>query len=462
MQEKTTKAEPPLSRILMIFYGLPHLTHTIVVLPLALFIPSYYADELGLPMATVGLAIAASRLLDMILDPVVGIMSDRWQTRWGRRKPWLACGTPLLIVCAWMVFVPGESASITYLFGWSSLLYLAYTFVDLPYKAWGAELSTDYSERSRVTAWREAFGFFGQILFLAILMVMALNGITDVRFQLLAIAIIIVVSQPLLVAAALWKVPERMPEILAGEQTIRKGWHAIALLGHNRAFLRTLAAIVFFGTAVLMQATLHRFVLNHIIKAPDFFAPMILAENLGSILCLPLWVWISDKIGKHRAVSGAVLWVALWSVFLPFAGAGDVDLYVTLIVLRGSSLASIFFLSSSIAADVVDYDTVVSGKQRTGLYFAIWGVAGKLAIGLGVLLGTSLPALFGFDPTQTVHTESSQTALMVIYGWLPCLILASGLPFLWNFPIDKKHHEELRSKIAAAVVVTEDLIDIGK
>jgi len=453
MQVKTSTAQPPLSRLLMIFYGFPHLTHAIVALPLALFIPSYYADELALPMASVGLAIAASRLLDIISDPIVGILSDRMQTRWGRRKPWLGFGTPLLILSAWMVFVPGESISVTYLFGWISLLYLAYTFVDLPYKAWGAELSTDYSERSRVTAWREAFGFLGQILFLVTLIIMSLNGITEVRLQLLAIAIIIAVSQPLLVTATLWKVPERMPEVLNTEQSLSKGWQALALIGQNRAFLRTLAAIVLFGMAVLMQATLHRFVINHIVKAPDLFAPMILAENIGSILCLPLWIWISDRIGKHRAVSLAAFWVALWSVFLPLVGEGDKVLYVSLILLRGSSLASIFFLSSSIGADVVDYDTVASGKQRTGLYFSVWGVASKLAIGLGVLLGTSLPAMFGFDPTQAIHSESSLMALMVIYGWLPCLIMIFGVPFLWNFPIDKKLQQELRNKIAAAVEV---------
>ncbi|CAA9890249.1 Na+/melibiose symporter-like transporter [Candidatus Methylobacter favarea] len=462
MQEKTLTTDHPLSRMLMVFYGLPHLTHAIVALPLALFIPSYYADELALPMASVGLAIAASRLLDIISDPVVGIISDRLQTRWGRRKPWLALGTPLLILSAWMVFVPGEGISVAYLFGWTSLLYLAYTFVDLPYKAWGAELSTHYSERSRVTAWREAFGAFGQILFLGTLMAMALKDITDVRLQLLAIAILIVISQPLLVTVTLWKVPERMPEVLAGsEQTISKGWQALALLGKNRAFLRTLAAVVLFGTAVLMQATLHRFVLNHIVKAPDLFAPMILAENIGSILCLPLWIWISDHIGKHRAVSLAALWIALWSVFLPVVGEGDSVLYVTLILLRGSSLASIFFLSSSIGADVVDYDTVVSGKQRTGLYFSVWGMASKLSIGLGVVLGTSLPAFFGFNPAETTHTAAAISSLMVIYGWLPCLILVLGVPFLWNFPIDKKHQQELRNKITAALMV-EDLSSTGK
>lgn len=469
--------EKPLSRKLMILYGLPHLTHTIVVLPMALFIPSFYADELGLPLAGVGLAISISRFLDIVIDPVVGVLSDQMRTRWGRRKPWLAFGTPLLILCAWMVFVPGKNVSVTYLFVWATLLYMAYTFVDLPYKAWGAELSTDYSERSRVTAWREAFGFFGQMLFLGILILMALNGVRDIHLQLLAIAILIVISQPILVAATLWKVKEREPEVLfaykneinlpakPAKQESRFSFNrtreALVLMAQNRAFMRTLAAIVFLATAVLMQATLHRFVLNHVVKAPDVFAPMIMAENFVSIVCLPLWIWLSDRFGKHRAISFCALWIGFWSLFFPWVGEGDTVLYVSLILLRGSSLAAIFFLASSIGADVVDFDTVVSGRQRTGLFFSVWGIASKLAVGLGVLLGTSLPAAFGFDPTQTVHSESSIDALLAIYGWLPCFIMLFGIPFLWNFPIDKARQQALRHQITSAVV-SEDLTDIAK
>ena len=461
----------PLSRKLMILYGLPHFTHTIVVLPMALFIPSFYADELGLPMASVGFAISFSRFLDIIIDPIVGIMSDQMRTRWGRRKPWLAVGTPLLILCAWMVFVPPGEVSISYLFVWATLLYMAYTIADLPYKAWGAELSTDYSERSRVTAWREAFGFFGQMLFLAILIGMAYYGIRDIHLQLLAIAILIVVSQPLLVAVALWYVPEREPEVLAyaaesptltgTDGLFGKTRAALALFSQNRAFLRTLGAVVCFGSAVLMQATLHRFVLNHVVKAPDLFAPMIMAENLVSIACLPLWIWVSDRFGKHRAIVFCALWIAFWSLFFPFVGAGDNVLYVTLILLRGSSIAAIFFLASSIGADVVDFDTVASGKQRTGLYFSVWGIASKLAVGVGVLLGTSLPSAFGFDPSQTVHSDASISALLAIYGWLPCAIIILGIPFLWHFPIDQQKQQELRHQIASSVL-SEDLTDIGK
>lgn len=437
----------PLRRGTMICYALPHMTHAIVALPLALFIPSYYADELALPMASVGLAIALSRLLDVISDPIIGTLSDRLPTRWGKRKPWLACGTPLLMLAAWRVFVPGESVSVNYLLGWTCLLYFAYTLVDLPYKAWGAELSGDYAERSRITAWREAFGFLGQVLFLATLLIMGIYGMTDVRVQLLAIGLLIVVSQPVLVTATLLKVPDHNPLQVSAEQSVVKGWRAFVLLVKNYAFLRTLIAIVLFGTAILMQATLHRFVLKHVIGDAEIFVPMILAENLCSVLMLPVWLRISDRIGKHRALSLSALLVAFWSLFLPLINPGDTRLYVLLILLRGSNLATIFFLSSSIGADVVDYDTLSSGQQRTGLYFSIWGMAIKLSIGLGVLLGATLPPLFGFDPVQATHSDATIDALMIIYGWLPCLIMVVGIPFLWNFPIDKQSQQELQRKI---------------
>lgn len=448
MQTKALAEGRPLPRRLMVFYGFPDLTHAVVALPMALFIPSYYADELGLPMAQVGLALAASRILDIFVDPIVGVCSDRLQTRWGRRKPWLAAGTPVLILAAWMVFVPGASASVPYLLWWSALLYCAYSCVDLPYKAWGAELSTDYAERSRITAWREGFGFLGQVLFLAVLLLMGVYGVSDVRLQLLAIAIIIVATQPLLVVLSLLYVPERPPDIASAP--LSSGWRALALIGRNTAFWRTMIAIVLFASGVLMQATLHRFVLKHVVGSPDVFAPMILAENLLTVACLPLWIKISDKLGKHRTVSLAVLWMALCSLFFPLVGEGDTALYVTLILLRGCSLAAIFFLSTSIAADVVDHDTVVSGKQRTGLYFAVWGIATKLAISLGVVLATSLPAQFGFDPNHVTHAPDTIMALLAIYGWLGGLIMALGVPFLWNFPIDKRRQRELRAQIAAA------------
>lgn len=436
----------PLPRRTLIYYALPELTQAVVTLPMALFVPAFYADDLALPLAGVGAAIAASRLLDVISDPLIGILSDSVSTRWGRRKPWIALGTPFLMLSAWMIFVPPEAVSLSYLFLWTSLLFLAFTLVDLPHKVWGAELSTDYLERNHVAAWREGFGAAGLILFLGMLLVMGLFGRTDTREQLVAIALIIVVSLPPLVSLALVKVPEYPPEYLSGKRY--RGWSALALVFRNRAFLRTMTTILLFGSAVMIQATLHKLVLTHVVGRPDIFAPLILVENLGSLSAIPFWLRMAARFGKHRAVTFAALWVGLWSLAFPLVGEGDTVLYAVLIILRGSSLTSIFLLSNSIAADVVDQDILASGWQRTGLFFAVWGMAVKAAIAIGVLLATALPAAFGFEPSAATHEAGAKLWLMVIYGWLPCLIMIIGAPLLWNFPIDRRRHKELREQIA--------------
>ncbi|WP_077732688.1 MFS transporter [Methylocaldum sp. 14B] len=438
---------PPLHHKIMLYYAAPHLTHAVATLPVALFVPAFYADDMALPLAGVGMAIAASRALDMVSDPLIGILSDRLKTRWGRRKPWIAIGTPLLMLSAWMIFAPAGKVSLLYLFVWASLLFFAFTLVDLPHKAWGAELSTDYTERTHVAAWREGLGALGQILFLGVLSVLDYLGYVENRDQLRVIAIIIVVSLPPLVIVALTKVPEFPSEELAGERL--GGWAGLRLVLRNQAFMRTLITLLLLGTAVLIQATLHRLVLTHVVGRPDIFATMILAENLVSLAMVPVWMGIANRIGKHRAIILAALWIGLWSLGFPWVDRGDTVLYVTLIILRGASLASIFMLANSIAADVVDHDIVASGRQRTGLFFAVWGIAIKLAVALGVLLGTALPAAFGFEPSAPVQAPEAKKWLLVIYGWLPCLVIASGLPIMWNFPIDRIRQRALREQIAA-------------
>ena len=133
----------------LIAYSAPSLATSVAALPMALFVPAFYADDLGVPLAAVGTAIALSRLLDVVTDPLIGSLSDHGVLPFGRRKPWMVLGTPLFLVSLWQIFVPGEAASAGHLLLWSALLYLGFTMIDLPHKAWGAELSSDYDERSR-------------------------------------------------------------------------------------------------------------------------------------------------------------------------------------------------------------------------------------------------------------------------------------------------------------------------
>ncbi len=431
----------------LIAYSAPSLVTSVAALPMALFVPAFYADDLGVPLAAVGAAIGFSRLLDVVTDPLIGTLSDRLQLPIGRRKPWMILGVPLFLLSLWKIFVPGEAASSTYLFVWTALLYLGFTMIDLPHKAWGAELSTDYDERSRITSWREAISTAGQVMLLAGLVWISADGIENAADQLHAVASIIVVALPLLLAVCVFGVSERAPEGHAhGPRGIMAG---LELVVRNPAFLRMVGCVIFFVSGVAIQGTLHRLVLADVMSEEGSFPLMILLENLGTLAAVPVWLAISMRIAKHRALMAAALWLAVWSLPLVFLRAGDLTSLIAIVVVRGSSFASILFLANSIAADVIDVDTLESGEQRSGLFFAVWGMVIKLSLALGVVLATTLPAALGYEPSAEVTPPAIQGRLMMVYGLVPAALMGLGALFLRGFPITREHHDEVRAELEA-------------
>lgn len=432
----------PLGRARIVRYSLPSLVTSVTALPMALFVPAFYADDLGVPLASVGAAIALSRLLDVVTDPLIGKLSDRLHLPLGRRKPWMVLGLPLFMVSLWKVFVPGEAATPGYLLGWSALLYLGFTMIDLPHKAWGAELSADYDERSRITSWRESLATAGQVLLLVALAWLGTRGVEDAAEQLRSIALVVALALPVLTAVCVLTVPEGEPDGYGHE--VRGALEGLALVARNPAFLRMMGCVLFFVSGVAIQGSLHRLVLADVMAQESQFTLMILLENVATLAGVPVWLAVSVRIGKHRALLGAALWIAAWSLPLVVLRHGDTFAMIATVVIRGSSFASILFLANSIAADVIDVDTLASGEQRSGLYFAVWGMVTKLSLALGVLLGTTLPAALGYDPSAELTALSVQARLMAVYGGVPAVLMAVGALFLWRFPITRERHDEVR------------------
>jgi Na+/melibiose symporter-like transporter len=222
----------------------------------------------------------------------------------------------------------------------------------------------------------------------------------------------------------------------------------LRLVARNPAFRRMIGCVVFFVSGIAIQGTLHRLVLADVMTDEARFPLMLLIENLATLAAVPLWLRISLATGKHRALAAAALWLAVFSVPLVFLREGDTTALIVLIAIRGSSFASILFLSNSIAADVIDVDTLASGEQRSGLYFAVWGMTTKLSLALGVLLGTALPAAFGYDPTAGGASPAVQARLMAIYGGAPALLMGVGALFLRGFPVTRARHAAVRAELA--------------
>lgn len=459
--DQAAAAARPLTKVQMALYGIANLPTSIVGLPIALYIPAFYSQNLGLSLATIGVLIALSRLTDVFTDPAIGIASDRLNTRFGRRKPWIVVGMPLMMLSLWMLFVPnsdfamglwqmlgGEVVTNLYLFIWISALYLSFTLVDLPYRAWGAEMSVNYDERSRVTGWREAFGYGGTLMALSIPLIMALVlNKPGPNNALLAIALVVLVLLPVLTAPALIWVREKSAAAAptAKRVSMKRG---LKIVLANGPYLRLVISLLFLVASVSMTATLSFFFVNAVMEQPfDRYALFILAYYLASSLAIPIWFAISKRLGKHKTVVLGILWLSLWSAFIPLLGPEDFWVFFAVMMLKGSAVGALVFLPASMAADVVDLDTLRTGEQRTGLYFSLWGMVNKAAVALGVLIATNGVAWFGFDPALAENTDSAKMAVALLYSVGPALFACVALPLLWKYPLSKARQERMRAHI---------------
>ena len=179
-----TKGDYHLSLTRLIAFALPQWPLAAIGLPVAVFLPPFYAGELGLGVQAVGIVFLIARFWDVITDPVMGILSDRYPSRWGRRRHWILVGTPILMISAFVIFNPTmfyDTMSSGLLLFWLVIMYVGWTMVTLPFGAWGAELSKDYVERNKVTAYRESWQLAGTIVSVAVPGIAFFFGITGVR-----------------------------------------------------------------------------------------------------------------------------------------------------------------------------------------------------------------------------------------------------------------------------------------
>uniref|UniRef100_UPI003BACCDF9 MFS transporter n=1 Tax=Stappia sp. TaxID=1870903 RepID=UPI003BACCDF9 len=431
-----------LPRAALLVYGAPALPLAALTLPLYVILPSFYAGVIGLPLAQVGTILLAVRLADALSDPLAGILCDRIALPPGRRRGWFLLGAVPAALAAWMILTPPADAGPLYLLGWGLALSLGYTATIIPYSAWGAELADDYHERSRVAGVREGMVLLGTLVAVSVPAVADALGAVDQRGALAFLAAGIGISLPLLALLAVLRLPEPPPG--AGAMPgLREG---LGPLLRNRPFLRLLAAFIVNGFANGLPATLFLFFVARVLERPDLQGPLLFLYFLCGIAGVPLWLAVARKTGKHRAWSIAMLGACTVFVLVPLIGPGDLAAFAAICVLTGLALGADLALPAAIQADVIDVDRLETGTRRSGLYFALWGLATKLALALAVGLAFPLLDLAGFEAEGT--GEDGLGVLVALYSLLPVALKLVAIALMWRFPLDKAAHDRLVANIA--------------
>ena len=458
-----------LKRSTILIHGSVGMPLAIIGYPLVVYLPPFYAQEVGLNMALMAIVLVIARMSDVITDPLIGTLSDRWQTRIGRRKPWLIMGVPLMLFGTVMIFMPPEGIGIGHLLTWTVIMYLGWTMVTLPYGAWGAELSPLYHQRSRVTASREGFVLIG--LFLAAL-APALVQSMGARFQagdtdgavmqtlvwmigkdgelgigygpiLASMAWLLIILLPLTVFLVVTRVKEAPPQSVQ-----RTDWkQGMRVLKNNGPFKRMMLMLLIVVTGESFRNALSVFFMQHVIQIQAQIGLMYLIYFGVGILGIPFWLILGKRIGKHKAFCVAVGVSSASILGMFFLQAGQLVPFAIMFAIKGFCFAAFQFLPLSMLADIVDVDTARSKEHRTGLFFAMSGMAHKLAMAIGLGLSLGLLALVGFDATQSVHTDTQLMALRVLYIIGPVMLYMAAFAMAWNYPLTSERHERIHQWI---------------
>lgn len=420
-----------LARGPLIGYSMLALPLTMAALPIYVHVPKFYAATLGVPLALVGLILLAARLLDAIQDPVLGYLSDRFASGSGGRSWLIVLGVPVLALGFLALFHPPELAQ-TALAWWMAvslvIVYAGFSAASISYLAIGAELTSDYRERTRVAAMRGVFGIIGVLIAAALPELLAQRAGVErgaAQFSLIFVPVLLVCAFVTL---------RYTPRVRKPEAAKSYSWRAMFKPLAHREFRWLIAVSVPSGIAGAIPATLILFFVDDVLQAAALSGLYLAAYFLSAAIAMPAWVSLSAKIGKKNAwLLGMIMSVAAFTWAFGLV-SGNVASFAVICVLSGVAYGAELALPPSILADLVDTGHSDGDQKANGAYFGLWQMIEKL--NLAAAAGISLPLLsfLGYVPGAIAR---DQFALSATYALLPCAIKLLAALVLWSSPVDR-------------------------
>lgn len=435
-------------------FAAPALPLAAAGLPLGVYLPPFYAQELGLGLPLVGAIFMLSRIWDAVNDPLIGVLSDRTRTRFGRRKPWIAAGAPIFALAAVAIFAPGVfgvTPGAVWLAAWLFVFYLGWTMVQIPLSAWGGELSSQYHQRSRVQTFSHVAAALG--LLTVLVLPAALDGLAaragetaaaSLKTALMG-AFVVATLVPAVLAALIFAPEPPVPAAPARRVPFRT---ALTQLGREPLLMKVLASDFAVTLGQSIRGSLFVFFVSAYMGRPDLAAGLFLLQFVFGVFAGPIWLKIGYRLGKHRTVvTGELAQVAI-NLGLLLVVPGELPLLIALTVAQGLAQGSGNLMLRSIVADVADKQRLETGEERTGLFFSVFSLAGKA--GPAVAIGVALPlvAAFGFQPGKP-NSAQALDALKWVFALGPALAHLVSAALIARFPLDEARHAEIRAALAA-------------
>ena len=411
----------------------------------AVYLPPYFASYLGVSLTAIGGAWAIVRLLDIFVDPVLGVVMDRTRTRFGRYRVWMVIGAPVLMVSLYMLFEAPHGVGSAYLIGWLLVMYLGTSILGLGHTAWGANLARSYDDRSRLFGVLAAVGVGGAVVVLVIPIVAAALGHSDAE-GVRGMGWLMIWATPVAVALVAWRTPETITRDIAPERFApREYWALIAKPDLLRLFLAQIALTMGPGW---MSALYVFFFTDARGYSTEQASLLLLIYVLAGVAGAPAAARLAVRFGKHRTLMMSTTAYSLGLCAIFIIPKGDVAAALLPMFWCGFMAAGFDLMVRAMLADVGDEVRLEQGKERMSLIYALNGLAVKLASAFAIGVTFPLLARFGYHAAaQGTNTPEAIRSLELAYIVGPIIFVMLGGASVIGWRLDATRHADIRRRL---------------
>lgn len=431
----------------------------------SLFWAFFLVSVIGIPIELAGAAIVVGRIWDGINDPLIGILSDRLSTKWGRRRPLIMAGAIPFGVGFFLMFnAPPFEANwaITVYYILVFILYdTAFTLVNAPYAALTPEMTQDYDERSSLAGWRMGNSIFASLLTAALFKLLAENvfagwfeGAKAVqRGYAVSAAIwgLVIIITPLLVVAVVREPTNyEEEEELNLLQILKDVWA-------NKPFRIGALVYLLTFTAVDIITAIFVWFLIYYMQLGNGADSLVLAATLGmATLTMPITVMLMRRFGKKRTYFVLMSFWVVVQLGISAIAPGNLNLVLLLAALAGLGYGAANAIPWAIVADVIEEDEWNTGKRREGAYSAFLVTFRKFTSAMSIALVAFMLGRAGFiepngaigqSPLDVTQPDSAINMLRIFMGVFPAILLICSMIAIRYYPLTKEAHAELRRKL---------------
>ena len=422
-------------------------------MPIFIFILPYYAGDLGLGLSLVGILFFLGRLTDIVTDPIMGVLIDRFPSRWGKHKHWIFISAPIFMVATYLIFLPPTSnPSSLYFFVSLFLVYLSFTLSSIAQLSWSTFLAPDYDDRTRLLTLRELMALLGMFCVIAIPAIVELYD-TSLSAKVSAIGVFVLIVIPLITINGLYQVPDT--KLKKVQSKIENPFKTFKSFFGNSMLNKIVLAAALIAFCMSLNGALYLIWMDVVMELPEYSSRLMLMYYLVSVFGLGIWRYLSIKTSKHFAAGISCLYaiVILLIGFIGFFFIRDMDQSLKLIavgsfiVLYGFSFSGPMPLINAIIADISDKLSLEQGENISGTVFSYLTTITKVGFALAAVVPyLVLEIVWGFDITLgTENTDSSKMAIFYIYTFVPIVSYCIAAYMLFSHSLGRDEHEKIKS-----------------